>query len=465
MKQKSAIVIGGSVAGMSAARALQLGGYAVTLVERDRLPDSPQTRAGTPQGRHIHALLTGGAHALECLFPGLPRDLEQAGAVPIDWINDVALINNSRAAPRVVSELRSHACTRALLDCVMRERLLREDITVIDGADVVSLQANAARDTVTGLRVRHRATQVEEALSADLVVDASGRGSHAPEWLTSLGYAAPDEQTVHSHLAYASRIVRMPATFNPGWKVLIQRLRPPHGRRAGGMYLIEGGLWQITLGGALSEQPPLDEAGFMRFIRSLAAPNVRSPQLHDLLRDAEPLTPITGFARTENRWRRFDELARVPAGFVPIGDSVCAFNPVYGQGMSVAATQAIALLAWLRGGAHDITALHAGLAAVVRTPWRLATSDDASVSNATVGKPSWATRAANAYLEALLAGSAADPVLHLAFMRVAHLTRAPQSLFAPNVAARVLPRMLFTRAARPDAKASSPAGPLQARNP
>ena len=176
------------------------------------------------------------------------------------------------------------------------------------------------------------------------MVVADGRNSRLPDWLAALGYEPPQETVVNSFQGYASRLYRPPAGFEADWKALYIQQAPPADPRGGVVSPVEGGLWLVSLIGGDGDYPPTDEAGFLDFARSL-----RSPALYEAIAEAEPLTPIVGQRATENRLRHYDRLGRLPEGVVVVGDAVCAFNPVYGQGMTAAAIGAEVLDRWLRG--------------------------------------------------------------------------------------------------------------------
>jgi flavin-dependent dehydrogenase len=217
----------------------------------------------------------------------------------------------------------------------------------------------------------------EETLAADLVVDASGRASQAQRWLEELGYPAPRETVIASHLGYASRYYAPPPGFQARWRGLYLQYAPPTALRAGTLVPVEGDRWLVGLFGLSRDYPPTDEAGFLEFARSL-----RSPLLYEAIRDARPLAPIVGYRATENRLRHYDLLPRRPEGLLVLGDAACTFNPVYGQGMTVAAAGALALAGCLRaqGQRGDLRGLAARfqrrLARQLAPVWTLATNGD-----------------------------------------------------------------------------------------
>lgn len=425
--RKHAVVIGGSMAGLAAARVLAHHFERVTLVERDQVPATPQPRKGAPQAHHIHVLLNRGRMVMEQLFPGLQAELGAAGAPQVNWTSpDMKLFSNGTWFPQIKSDLHSRAASRGLLEHTVRGRVLQfPNVTVLSESDLTGLETNEDKTQVTGARIQSRQDQSQSMLSADLIVDASGRSSRAPEWLQVLGYEMPNETVVNSQLGYASRFFRPPAGFEANWKVMISRQRPPLGRRGGGIYTIENNQWLVTIGGAGAERPGTDEASFNEFIRAYLHPHIA-----EALQGAEPITPIYGYLRTENRLRHYEQLARLPDGFVMLGDAVCAFNPVYGQGMSVAAMGALVLDGWLNGQTSALD-FQKRLAKLNHTPWLLATGDDARSLGLTHNDA--ATRLQHVYVDRVFEAASHDAEAYKRFSMVTHLMRSPASLFAPRV--------------------------------
>ena len=325
-------MIGASLAGLVAARVLRDSFDEVLIVERDQIPQGPEPRSGVPQARHIHVLLVRGAQILEELFPGIRDELIAGGAPTVDWPSEILWLAPSGWVQRTGAPYELISASRDILDWTVRMRVLgRDGVRLLDGNDVTGLLAAARPARVTGVSIRSRSDGTSTDLEADLVVDASGRNSHAPAWLTSLGYAQVQESVVNAFLGYSSRVYTPPAGFEPDWKGIVLTSRPPDSKRAGVLFPLNGGLWHVTLVGTGHDYPPTDEPGFVEFARTL-----RSPVLHDVLADATPKTSISGYRRTENQLRHFERMASFPDGFVVLGDAASAFNPVYGQGMSVA---------------------------------------------------------------------------------------------------------------------------------
>ncbi len=452
-----ALIIGGSLAGLLAARVLADHFERVTLVERDQFPMGPEPRKGLPQARHVHILLIRGQQILKELFPGLETELAAAGAPEVDWTSDLGWFSFGGWAPRVPSGYLAQLCSRDLLEWEVRRRLaLYPQVRFLTTHEVIGLLASDNNTRVTGVRVRLRnqahpqivqaglAAGDEEELYADLLVDASGRESRLPGWLEVMGYEPPQETRVNSFLGYASRLYEIPAGFQADWKGLLVRATPPASTRGGGIYPIEGNRWMVTLGGAGRDYPPTDEAGFLDFARSLPV-----PLLYDAIQQAQPLTPLYGYRRTENRLRHYERLERWPENLVVIGDAVCAFNPVYGQGMTVAALGALALGECLRDQSRrkpggDLTGLarrfQSRLGRVVATPWLMATSEDFRYPQTEGGRPGWTTRLMHRYMNHVLHIANQDPPVQRVFLQVLHLLKPPLTLFQLDIIAKVLKR-------------------------
>jgi 2-polyprenyl-6-methoxyphenol hydroxylase-like FAD-dependent oxidoreductase len=437
------VIIGGGLAGMLAARVLSDHFDAVTLLERDHFPEAPAARKGLPQGRHAHALLERGRGALERFFPGLTAELVRAGAAPLDFTQDVAWMSPFGWYVRFPGDLQLLAASRDLIDWGIRARVAAlPNVGICEGADIAGLSRGCRDgDRVAGVRLRSCAADDEvdyggAVLAADLVVVAAGRHSRLPEWLTALGYEPPEETVVNSFQGYASRYYRPPSGFAPDWKALYIQQAPPADPRGGLVSPVEGGRWLVSLIGGDGDYPPTDEAGFLAFARSL-----RSPALYKAIAGAEPLTPIAGQRATENRLRHYERLGRFPDGVVALGDAVCAFNPVYGQGMTAAALGAEVLDGWLREDGHRRRGrgrdFQRRLARATAAAWQLSTGADYSFTN-TEGPPqAQVARRTGRYIATVMRASTRQPWVRRRLAEVLHLLRPPAALFGPGVLARL----------------------------
>ncbi len=457
-----AVVIGGSLAGMLAARVLCEHFGRVTVVERDRYPAGVAARKGVPQSSHLHGLMLRGQSILEQLFPGLGKELVAAGANAVDMTGEVAWLTPAGWAARFTSGLTALSFTRPLLDHHVRRRMASlPNVRFLEGTEVKRLVPRDGGRSVIGVALEARDRGAcEELLEADLVVDASGRGSRAPRWLEQLGYRAPEETVVNAFLGYASRLYRNPEGFDDHWKGVYVQAAPPEGRRAGILLPVEGGRWLLTLGGRGRDYPPTDDAGFLEFARSL-----RSPLIYDAVRRAEPLSPVTSFRANENRLRRYDRLSALPHNFVVMGDAACAFNPVYGQGMTTAALGAIALDESLReqrrrpgGGLRGFAPrFQKRLARVNAGPWLMATSEDCRYPNTEGGRRGPATRFMHGYMDAVTRLSTKDAGVRRLLLENIHMLKRPTSLFSPGVVLRVIKQAISIDAAVHESASPAPA--------
>jgi 2-polyprenyl-6-methoxyphenol hydroxylase-like FAD-dependent oxidoreductase len=436
-----AIVIGGGMAGFLSAHVLTRHFERVSLIERDHYPQEPTFRAGAPQGRHVHIMLVRGQQILETLFPSIKDKLVAQGAIEGDFVADYIYSFPSGQPPRVASRLKGYACSRPLLEWQVRQEVMvRERVHVIDRHETVNLLVSSDGKTVTGLQMRERNGEALAGreiinLTADLVVDASGRDSQVSRWLESLGYTAPPETTINPFFGYSSRHYAPPADRERTWKGLVVQADPPKNLRGGVIWPNEDGNWIVVLGGTGKDYPPTDEDGFLAFAKSIP-----DPVFYEAIKDAQPLSPISGYRRTENRLRHFERLARLPEGFVVLGDAACAFNPVYGQGMTVAAMGAVELDKSLRqqGLAGLPRHFQRRLARINSTPWQLATASDYKVPAFEGTKPNWTTKLTHRYFDGMIALLPTTPSVSKTFGEVLHMMEPPTALFRPAIVARVL---------------------------
>jgi len=438
-----AVVIGAGMAGLLAGRILSDHFDCVTIVERDQLPEDTEARRGIPQGQHLHVLLNKGLSLMSELFPDLPAALARRGAPYVDGIADVRWYHFGRWKARFPSHIKGYSQSRPLLEqCVRRSLATKANVRFLDHCEVTRLYATADNTCVTGVHVRSRhGASREEELAADLVVDASGRGSQAPHWLVSIGYEKVRESRVRVDIGYASRIYRRPKELPGDWKVLVIYPIPPDGKRAGAVLPIEDNAWIVSLTGRLKDYPPHDEASFLDYAASLP-----EPTLYEVIRDAKPLSPIATHRFPANQRRHYEEMSRFPDGLVMLGDALCSFNPIYGQGMTTAILQASRLHACLcrQRGVHNpgkgsgfALSLQKALAKVVDVPWLMATSEDFRYPETTGHRPA-GTRLLNWYTGRLhrLAGSNVRATLR--FYEVLHMLNPPTVLFTPRLLFAVL---------------------------
>jgi 2-polyprenyl-6-methoxyphenol hydroxylase-like FAD-dependent oxidoreductase len=437
-KARNAVVIGAGMAGIIAARVLADRFDQVTIIERDRLPDGPEFRKGIPQARHVHVILMRCRLILEQLFPGLEAELYAAGAQSLNYPGDIAWLSPVGWSQRFHSYIQSYSCSRGLLEWSVRRRLDEySNIRFLTAWEVVGLLMNASRTQAMGVQARSRDDPaMTESIHADLVVDASGRSSQTPQWLVESSYPRPQETVINAHLGYASRCYLRPTTSTPDWKAIIIQGKPPTIPRSGVLFPIEHDRWIVSVMGVGSDQPPDDETGFLEFARGL-----HTPLLYEAIKDAEPASPIYRYRRTENRLVHYERVSQ-PEGLVVLGDAACAFNPAYGQGMTIAALGAQVLGHCLDAQRDTIDGLakrfQRQLARANTTPWLMATGEDFRHSTTEGGRRSALTKLTHWYLNRVLLLAAKQPRVYTDFVSVAHLLRPPTTLFSPRIAIQVL---------------------------
>jgi 2-polyprenyl-6-methoxyphenol hydroxylase-like FAD-dependent oxidoreductase len=433
---KRAIVIGASMGGLLAARALADHYGEVIVVERDALPDAYEPRKGVPQGRHAHGLLARGREVLEQLFPGFTEDMVAQGAACGDMAADVLWFNHGCYLRNAPSQLLALAISRPMLEAGVRRWLLQlPNVRLLQRCAVMEPTIDRDRGRVTGVQVQSRGdSDAAQEMSCDLVVDAGGRGSSTPDWLDAWGYQKPREELVKINLGYVTRQYRrLPDHLGGKFGAIIAACQPDW--RFGGILSQEGDRWIVSLGGYLGDHAPMDENGFLDFARSL-----QKPEIFDVIRSAEPLCPLMSYQFNASLRRRYEGLVRFPEGFLVFGDALSSFNPVYGQGMTVACLETLALRDCLVAGRQDIAKRFFRAASqIIDIPWQIAVGSDLQHPRVE-GMRTTQVRFINWYIGNLYRAARDDAVLASRFLEVANLTRQPATLLDPRVAFRVWKR-------------------------
>ncbi len=442
MTSTHAIIIGGSVAGLTAARTLSDHFDRVTLIERDTFPEEIAPRPGVPQSRQPHVLLLRGMNILNDLFPGFLDELIAAGAVKIEIGYRADFIGrDGRRLPSIRTGLYTASCTRPFLEWHLRQRVKQiPNLTIIENHVVTDLIAAPDKARITGVRAEAKKTHETVELSADLIVDASGRGSGVVEWLKTLGYDAPSETYMTAHWGYAARLYQIPETFSRKWETFgLQNPKIPgvpfHG---GGIFTVEGDRWIVILSGSGKNYPPTDPEAYDAFIQKIP-----SPDFWENVKDAQPLSPIYGYRNLDNRRRHFEKLDRLPEHFVVVGDAACGFNPIYGQGMTVAAMEAEALAKLI--GTYADKHQFAGLAKrwakeqakLLTQPWAITLGADATHIESQP-KTNFAARLSARYLTEFNSAMQEDPVVMRTFLMILHLVAPLTDMMKPGIIVRVL---------------------------
>ncbi|MFJ9658465.1 NAD(P)/FAD-dependent oxidoreductase [Streptomyces griseoflavus] len=430
---RRAVVIGAGLAGMLAAAVLSAAGAdEVVVLDRDELPEGPEHRKGLPQGRHAHLLMPGGMEAMEELLPGaqLRKRLLAAGAHEISLSSGMLALTSEgwlrrwrREGPVMLT------CSRALVDWVLRETVRERTPVEIRRGAVVGLTGSAGR--VRGVRIAEPGGDTD--LEADLVVDASGRGTRVVSWLDRLGLGGVRERAVDSGLVNASRVYRVPNGAGRFPLTIVQPDPYAAGPGRSAMVMpIEGDRWLVSCGGSRGGEPPADPEGFLRYALSLPDPIVGR-----LISGAEPLTDVHLSRSTSNVRRYLEELPHWPEGFVVLGDALATFNPAYGHGMSVAAFGARVLGRELaRGG--DLRApglarrVVRGAARSADAAWSMAVSQDVLYPGVRGGRPSAADRVLTGYTRRMMRAATGSYPAASAIWDVTGLLAPPTRMFRPG---------------------------------
>ncbi|GHH83541.1 FAD-dependent oxidoreductase [Streptomyces capitiformicae] len=430
---RSAVVLGGSHAGMLAARALAGFVDKVTVVERDALPDGPGPRRNLPQARHAHMLWSGGVRALEDLVPGAAERLSAAGAHRQAVTTDMVILSPQGWFRRWPVSHRNLLCSRDLLDATVRAAVLDDArVELVERTEVLGLVGTGA--AVTGVRVRHD-DGTERVLDAGLVVDATGRSSRAPGWLAALGLPEPRRRVVDSGLAYASRVYRAPEGARRGYPVVsvTADTRQEGPGRSAFLLPIEDGKWIVTLSGTRGGEPSPHNDDFVRFARE----ELRHPAVGELLTHAEPLGDVVFTRSTANRRYFYERMPRWPENFTVVGDALAVYNPVYGHGMTIAAQSAVVLREVIRrrgwGAPGLARRVQKALARPVGTAWDLATGQDVFYEGATESGPTLRDRVVAAYVNRVLLTATGNGRIARRLTDVTSLERGPEVLLTPGV--------------------------------
>jgi 2-polyprenyl-6-methoxyphenol hydroxylase-like FAD-dependent oxidoreductase len=439
---KQAVVIGAGMGGLAAAKAVARHFEKVVVFDRDALPDAPAPRPGTPQGRHTHGLHAGGLRALKSLFAGIERDLVEAGAVRLRLRHDIRFeVSGFDPLPQRDFGFYSFSLSRPALERVVRRLIEREpNVEFRPRTRITEIFASPDNRGVAG--VRFEDTRGKPAsVPADLIVDASGRASLTPPFLEAIGWAKPASVEIGIDQAYATTVFETPSDAPAEWLGMLHVPTPPDSSRHGIILPMEERRWIVSLCANHGDVPPGDIGGFMEFAKSF-----RMPTFYDAIRDAKRVGDIARFGMPYSVRRAFDKLDRFPRGLVPLGDSVCRFPPVNGQGMSVAMQEACVLADLLesRRGLDDpinglAEAFLTEIQPLLEAPWAVATAD--FVYPQTRGERPQDFVERLQYTRALMRLAAEDYEADKLAFEVRTLLKPQSALREPELASRVMTMM------------------------
>ncbi|GAB3668445.1 hypothetical protein GCM10027589_34900 [Actinocorallia lasiicapitis] len=431
-----AVVIGAGISGLAAAAALSRSFASVVVVERDRLPQGEEPRPGVPQARHPHGLFIRGGMELEKLLPGLREELRRDGAPTFDLGEQMDLRVKGRTPPRLTLGLQLQTFSRNFLEWRVRRRVAElPQVEFRAGVTVTGLRYDAAARRVTGVEGQVKDDRTARVLiDADLVVDASGRTSKLPQWLDRCGYAVPEPVVSDPGMEYVSCV------YSSGERLTesCQFTYEVGGTRGAAALAVERGRMMMILIGTVNDPPPTDYPGFVAWTRGLT-----NPIFTELAASAEPVSGLRRYGMTTNRRFNYHRMRRWPERIVAVGDAVCAFNPVYGQGMTMGALDAVALADALERRTGDLDGFarpfQRRLARLALPPWLMAVSQDSLYRDPSVPSPLFG-RVAGRYMTRIFVRLPDDPALYRTFLRVFQMTASPTILATPRNLYRCLRR-------------------------
>ena len=433
-KQTNVTIIGAGFCGLLCAVVCSQRFDKVTVIERGTASQ------GVPQENHIHSLQARGLQIIEELLPNISQDLKNTGAVTVRWTQDVQVWLSRGYVPQVDAKVTSIGVSRHHLETIIRERVHQiPNVCFKYRHEVQGLER--ANGKITGLHIVDRATRAEEIHKTSFVVDCSGRNSKTPQWFEDVGYSIPEETKISSFLGYSSRWYRIPE--NTDLDILGIAIQPkPHEKfyRGAAVGVVENEKVVVTLVGVNKDYPPTDEEGFADFAASLDQPIV-----HQLIQKLNPISPIHGY-RAANRLRSYHKMQDYPANYCVLGDAFCAFNPIYGQGMMVAAMSVKVLQEYLNQPRYNdqlARNFQRHLSLTILMSWLLATGEDMRYPLVEGKKPNLIDRIAHRFLDFLFIASNRDQFVGVTLLQVVQRIKSPMYLANPILLLRALMAVLF----------------------
>lgn len=412
--------------GLLAAAALSDAFGKITIIEKDSLAGSPRFRNGVAQGAHVHTLLGYGVEAMDSLIPGLMADIYSAGAVKIRRNFDIWFHDAIGPTPIRDVGILTPSVTRPLLEHVTRQRVLAlPNVDLRDATKMLDFEIDE-QGGVSGIRVLNEDTY--ESISADLIVECSGRASKLETWLAGHGFGEAPSQRLKILMGYTSGFFRMPDDIAATGKACLMLAVPP-GYRAAYLTPVDGNMWLATMYGRGKDTAPPDPEGFVTWAKGLPHPVV-----HDMLVRADPVSKFKTYKIPYGVWYRYDQVPNFPRNLIPLGESLTSFNPMYGQGMSLAAGQALSLREAIKGGldAHMPARYFGGCNWLNGVGWSVMETRDFAYDCTSGDRPAdlearWQAAAAIRIL------AETDSEVHALSVRVTHLLESPSELGRPEI--------------------------------
>ncbi|ALC83914.1 MULTISPECIES: FAD-dependent oxidoreductase [Bacillus] len=430
MREK-AVVIGSGIAGKLAAKALSHSFQQVIIVEADKEYKEKVPRKRVPQSYHPHVLLKRGEEAIEILFPGIVSQLIEDGSIVTNPTKDLKWHHFGYWKKRFSGELIMLQLSRPMLEWHLQRRV-EEVPNIITRYETKTEQllVNKHDNTIKGVRLRSLKSGLTEELDANLVVDASGSSSKSIDWLQALDVKVKEEK-VKIQLFYATRLYSLKKQEHPEWQSLIISPSIPDNPYGAFIQTLEENRFSVTYSGYANAQAPKTNEEFISYAKKLPVPDVLQ-----FLEGAEPLSEIKIHRVPYQVRRRFDLAKNIPDGFLIIGDAHCRFDPLFGQGMSVAAMQALelksSLLQTKKADKGFSQSLHKKISKIIDVPWEMATTE-ALRHPEVKGARTFVQPYKQWYSKRVYELSASEPEIYIRLVRVINLIRSPLHLYHPKV--------------------------------
>ncbi len=438
-----AIIVGGGVAGLLAARVLSSHFEQAVVLEKDVYPEKAVPRNGIPQSHHIHILLMKGKQILTELFPNLESVLISKGAHKVDLLADVKYHLATGFAMRLKSGMYTIACTRQLLENSIRHELLIQcqNVKIIDNSRVTGLTKCTNGNRILGVNALSN-DALSDFYDGKLIVDATGRRSETVQWLEKIGFEKPPKLKINSWIGYATQKYKIPNDLNLDWKSLIVLTNPPVNPRMAVIYPVEGdNIVMVGLLGIGKTYPPTDKGGFEEFAKQIGVVEVK-----EIIEKSKPVSSIFGYREIGSRKYLFDKMKKWPDNFIALGDSVCSFNPIYGQGITVAAMCAKILKSHLENNGKTNNPIEKGfsqsfqrkVAKANSFPWLLGTSEDLRWPSSEGPRPNLLTKIMQKYVNDVMLLGPESEIATRSFFAMLHLLKSPLVLFHPSIILHIL---------------------------
>lgn len=424
-----ALVLGGSFSGLVTAKALIPFFDEVVIIEKDSLAeqDEPQYRSHIPQSYHQHLMLSKGREVVEKLFPGFDQALANFGAPLIDYGLESQLYLPHGRVPSFTSHIKVRSARRPLIDWILLEQLRNfSKVQIFDQSKVASLIWDESRKKVMGITFERKG--LPQKLMGELVIDGLGRASPLQKWVEENGYPTPPKTEVIPYMGYASRLFQKIKDPSINWKLIEVASDPPHNPRSAGLWEVEKDQWLLTLIGIGRCYPPRDEEGFMQYARSLP-----HPVIYEIIKEAKPISEIRTYQGSKNCWHHFEMAQSLPKGIISLGDSLCSFNPIYGQGMTIAALEAYTLYQLFLEERFSERLFYQKVSPFIKDAWTLAVSEDYRWPSTTGDPLSWYHKVSLWYFDQLMSKATSYPVVAETFLQVMNLERSSWHFIHPRL--------------------------------